>query len=122
MLKEVNIGGITIPMLANGATPIRYKHVFHKDIITEFQQAQDDYSKVVNSIPELAFIMAMQAQNKEVGGDLNLLNEDKYMKWMEQFDPMDLPLAADQIVDLYMGNNITTSESKKKRKEKQSEN
>ena len=122
MLKEINIGGITIPMLANGATPIRYKHVFHKDIITEFQQAQDDYSKVVNSIPELAFIMAMQAQNKEVGGDLNLLNEDKYMKWMEQFDPMDLPLAADQIVDLYMGNNITTSESKKKRKEKQSEN
>lgn len=122
MLKEVNIGGITIPMLANGATPIRYKHVFHKDIITEFQQAQDDYSKVVNSIPELAFIMAMQAQNKEVGGDLNLLNEDKYMKWMEQFDPMDLPLAADQIVDLYMGNNVTTSESKKKRKEKLNEN
>lgn len=122
MLKEINIGGITIPMLANGATPIRYKHVFHKDIITEFQQAQDDYSKVVNSIPELAFIMAMQAQNKEVGGDLNLLNEDKYMKWMEQFDPMDLPLAADQIVDLYMGNNVTTSESKKKQKGKQSDN
>lgn len=122
MFKNIEIGGITVPMLANGATPIRYRQVFHKDIITEFQQAQDDYSKVVNSMPELAFIMAMQAQNKEVGGDLNLLNEDRYMKWMEQFDPMDLPMASEQIINLYLGNNATSSEPKKKVKEKQNEN
>jgi hypothetical protein len=122
MFKNVEIGGITVPMLANGATPIRYRHVFHKDIITEFQQAQDDYSKVVNSMPELAFIMAMQAKAQDGAIDLNLLNEDKYLEWVEQFGAMDLPMASEQIINLYLGNNATSSEPKKKVKEKQSEN
>lgn len=122
MFKNVEIGGITVPMLANGATPIRYRHVFHKDIITEFQQAQDDYSKVVNSMPELAFIMAMQAKAQDGAIDLNLLNEDKYLEWVEQFGAMDLPMASEQIINLYLGNNATSSESKKKVKEKQNEN
>lgn len=121
MFKEVNIGGITIPMLANGATPIRYKQVFHKDIISEFQQVEKDYSKVASSIPELAFIMAMQASAKDGSTNLNLLNEEMYIKWAEQFGAMDLPLASDQIIDLYMGNNSVSSEAKKKVKEKQSE-
>lgn len=122
MFKNVEIGGITVPMLANGATPIRYRYVFHKDIITEFQQAQDDYSKVVNSMPELAFIMAMQAKAQDGAIDLNLLNEDKYLEWVEQFGAMDLPMASEQIINLYLGNNATSSEPKKKVKEKQSEN
>ena len=118
MFKKIEVGGITVPMLANGATPIRYKHVFHKDIITEFQQAQEDYSKVVNSIPELAFIMAMQAMAQDGGVALNLLNEDAYLEWVEQFGAMDLPIAAEQIINLYLGNNATSSEPKKKVKEK----
>ena len=122
MFKEVTIGGITVPMLANGATPIRYKHIFHKDIISEFQAAQEDYSKVVNSIPELAFVMAKQAEAKEGKVNLDLLNEAMYMTWAEQFGAMDLPLAADDIINLYLGNNATSSESKKKAKEKQNVN
>lgn len=122
MFKKIEVGGITVPMLANGATPIRYKHVFHKDIITEFQQAQEDYSKVVNSIPELAFIMAMQAKAQDGGVALNLLDEDAYLEWVEQFGAMDLPIAAEQIINLYLGNNATSSEPKKKVKEKQNEN
>ena len=122
MFKNIEIGGITVPMLANGATPIRYRHVFHKDIITEFQQAQDDYSKVVNSMPELAFIMAMQATAQDGAIDLNLLDEDAYLEWVEQFGAMDLPMASEQIINLYLGNNATSSEPKKKVKEKQNEN
>lgn len=122
MFKEIEVGGITVPMLANGATPIRYRHVFHKDIISEFQQAQDDYSKVVNSMPELAFIMAMQAKAKDGEVDLDLMNESTYMEWVEQFGAMDLPMASEQIVNLYLGNNATSSEPKKKAKEKQNEN
>lgn len=116
MFKEVKIGNITVPMLANGATPLRYKMIFHKDLISEFQDATENAEKAMESLPELAFIMAMQAQNKEVGGDLNLLNEDRYMKWMEQFDPMDIPMASDEIVGLYTGNMETSSEPKKKEK------
>lgn len=122
MFKKLKIGGITVPMLANGATPLRYKQVFHKDIISEFQQAQEDYSKVVNSIPELAFIMAMQAKAQDGGVALNLLDEDAYLEWVEQFGAMDLPIAAEQIINLYLGNNATSSEPKKKVKEKQNEN
>ena len=122
MFKNIEIGGITVPMLANGATPIRYRYVFHKDIITEFQQAQDDYSKVVDSMPELAFIMAMQAKAQDGAIDLNLLNEDKCLEWVEQFGAMDLPMASEQIINLYLGNNATSSEPKKKVKEKQNEN
>ena len=122
MFKNITIGGITVPMLANGATPIRYKHVFHKDIITEFQAAQDDYSKAASSMPELAFVMAKQAEAKEGKIDINLLNEDMYVEWLEQFGPMDLPMASEQIIELYLGNNATSSEPKKKVKEKQSEN
>lgn len=121
MFNNVKVGGITVPMLANGATPIRYKHIFHKDIISEFQMAENDYSKVVSSIPELAFIMAKQAEAKEGKVDLNLLNENMFVEWVEQFGAMDLPLAADQIINLYLGQNVTTSEAKKKVKEKQSE-
>ena len=122
MYKEIKIGGITVPMLANGATPYRYRNVFHKDIIVEFQQAQEDYSKVVNSIPELAFIMAMQAKAKNGESDLNLLNEDTFEKWLEDFDAMDLPIVAEQIINLYLGNSATSSEPKKKANEKQKEN
>ncbi len=114
MFKELKIGDKTIPMLANGATPLRYKLVFKKDIISEFQLAENDYSKVTNSMPELAFIMAKQAEACQGNADLNLLNFDMYMAWMEQFEPMDLVLASDEIVDLYMGNNQTSSEPKKK--------
>lgn len=121
MFNNVKVGGITVPMLANGATPIRYKHIFHKDIISEFQMAENDYSKVASSIPELAFIMAKQAEAKEGKVDLNLLNENMFVEWVEQFGAMDLPLAADQIINLYLGQNVTTSEAKKKVKEKQSE-
>lgn len=114
MFKELKIGDKTIPMLANGATPLRYRLVFKKDIIEELQLAKNDYSKVTNSVPELAFIMAKQAEASQGGEDLNLLSFDKYMAWMEQFEPMDLIYASDDIIDLYMGNNQTSSESKKK--------
>jgi hypothetical protein len=121
MYGEIKVGGINVPMLANAATPLRYKQLFGKDLMTEFQGAQDDQAKVVESIPELAFIMAMAAKAKEGKQDINLINQAKYMEWLEQFDPMDLPMASEQIVNLYLGNTITSSEPKKKQKENQSE-
>lgn len=118
MYKEVKIGDITIPMLANGATALRYKHVFGKDLIAEFQGAEEDNTKAVDCIPELAFIMAKAAEAKEGKADLNKLNEEVFLNWLEQFGPMDLPLAAEEVVNLYIGNGITTSEPKKKEEAK----
>lgn len=114
MFKEVKIGGITVPMLANGATPVRYKLLFKKDIISEFQEAQGNNAKMVDTIPELAFIMAKQAEASEGKADLSRLSMDDYIAWLERFDSMDLPFAAEDIVNLYVGNNETSSEPKKK--------
>lgn len=116
MFKEIKVGNITVPMLANAATPLRYKHIFGKDIIKEFQAAQGDMTKVTDSIPELAYIMARAAEAHKGDADLNLLNENDFIEWLEQFEPMDLVLAAEDIVDLYIGNGKTASEPKKKEK------
>lgn len=117
MFKKIKVGNITVPMLANGATALRYRMVFGKDIISEFQAAQEDTAKGVNSVPELAFIMAMAAKAKEGEADMTTLNQDKYVEWLEQFGPMDLPMAAEEIVNLYAGNGKTNSEPKKKEEE-----
>lgn len=114
MFKEVKIGDVTVPMIANGATPYRYRLLFKKDLITEFQNAESDPAKVTACIPELAFIMAKAAESKEGKADMNLLNEETYLSWLEQFGPLDLPLAADDILSLYTGNQITTATPKKK--------
>lgn len=114
MFKEIKVGEITVPMLANGATPYRYNMVFKKDIIQEFMGAEEDATKVTNSIPELAFIMAMAAKAKEGEVDLNLLNQDMFMDWLEQFEATDLQEASEEIVDVYTANNKTSSEPKKK--------
>lgn len=116
MFKEVKIGDITIPMLANGATPLRYKLLFGRDLISEFQNAEKDATKVVDCIPELAFIMAKAAEAKEGKVDLNLLDQKAFLAWLEQFGPMDLPMASEEIINLYMGNAITAVEPKKKDK------
>lgn len=117
MYREIKIGEITVPMLANGATALRYKHVFGRDLIAEFQQAESNSVMAINCIPELAFIMAKAAEAKEGKADMNLLNEEMYMSWLEQFGSMDLPLAAESIVDLYTGQCLTKSVPKKKEKE-----
>lgn len=117
MFREIKVGELVVPMLANAATPLRYKHMFSKDIIKEFQGASDDSSKVTDSIPELAFIMAKAAEAKNGKTDMNLLNDQMYMDWLEQFEPLDLLNAAEDITDLYMGNGKTESEPKKKEEE-----
>jgi hypothetical protein len=118
MYKEIKIGDKVIPMVANGATPMRYKLLFHKDLLVELQSSQDETSKILDSIPELAFIMAKSAEAKEGKANMSLLNQESFLERLEQFGPMDLALAADEIVNLYVGNTLTSSERKKKVKTK----
>lgn len=116
MFREIKIGDITIPMLANGATPLRYRLLFGKDLISEFQNAENDATKVVDCIPELAFIMAKAAEAKEGKVDMNLLDQKAFLNWLEQFGPMDLPMASEEIINLYMGNAMAAIAPKKKGK------
>ena len=110
MYREIKIGKSTVPMSANGATPIRYRMVFGKDLLSEFQRVDNNYSIAIDTISELAFIMAKSAEKT----DMDKLNKSAYVNWLEQFEPFDITNSANEIIDLYMGNEITMSEVKKK--------
>ena len=110
MYREIKIGESTIPMSANGATPIRYYMVFHKDLLGELQKVEGSYAIAINTISELAFIMAKAAEK----ADMDKLNQNAYIVWLEQFEPFDITNAANDIVDLYLGNTEGLSEVKKK--------
>lgn len=113
MYREIKVGEKMVPMVANAATALRYKHVFGKDLIVELQQAQGDTAKGFNSLPELAFVMAKAAEAKEGKVNMGLLNEENFMDWLEQFDSMDIVTAAEAVINLYMGNSEASVEQKK---------
>lgn len=111
MYREIKVGKESIPMKATAATPIRYRHVFMQDVITEFTKVQENYGLAIDTISKLAFIMAKTA---DPTADLTALNMDAYISWLEQFEPFDITNAANDIVDLYLGNTEGLSEVKKK--------
>ena len=121
MYTELTIGGVKVPLLSNAATPLRYKQFFHKDILKEMQGASDDSAKITDSLPELTFIMAKQAQAKAGKCDMNMLKESDFIDWLEMFDAYDIPMASEEIVSVYLGNALSDVEAKKKENEDQKE-
>lgn len=110
MYKEIKIGEKVVPMLSNGATPIRYRQLFHKDLLNSFTSDGNKVTLVAEDVPELAYILAMSAEKK----DMSTLNMESYIEWLEQFEAMDILMSSEQIYAVYFGNMMTTSEPKKK--------
>lgn len=125
MFKEVYIQHVDstneelTPLLANAATPLRYKHVFGEDLLTKIANAKttDENGREryqIDFLGELAYIMAMQAEAlSDKTLKLEKLNYEKYMDWLEQFDGMAIENASEEILGVYVGNAKTDSESKK---------
>lgn len=113
MLKTVKIGEKEISLLANAATPIRYKMVFGEDIMVAFNQINGkkrDEGEILDISSQLAFIMYVQAMySKE---KLKCVTKEKYIEWLEDFGPMDFVNASKDIFDTYLGTTGTTSKSK----------
>ena len=110
MYKEIKVGDKLVPMIANAATPIRYRQVFGKNLLKYFfgEEAQDE---VVAMTGELAYIMAKSGE----GADMNRLSIEDYTVWLEGFDAMAFvdPDTVTQIIKLYQGNMETESTAKK---------
>ncbi len=110
MYKVVRIGQHEIPMQANAATPIRYKQVFHRNIMSVFLGTVEEEA-AEEMLCELAYIMAMSA----AGEDMTKLTYDGFVEWLEQFDALDFFVepAVSAIRDVYIGNMIGESDVKK---------
>lgn len=118
MFKEVSIGSQKVAMLANGATPLYYKQTFHKDLISKVYGAEDQIGEVNDCAPELAFIMTKQAEKmKNPAIQMNALNFDAYIEWLEGFEATTLLFATDEIMDLYFHDGQPSAEAKKKQEE-----
>ena len=92
MFREVHIHRVNddelTPLMANAATPRRYKQVFGDDLLTLFANAEkdtEDGGKVykIDFIAELAYIMSMQAQAADGKARLDKLNSNGFLDWLE---------------------------------------
>ena len=110
MYREIKVGEKSIPMKATAATALRYRHVFGKDLMTELQKSDGNAAIGLDTIQQLAFIMACAADPEK---DMNKLNEDIFIDWLDNFESFALLEATEDIVDLYVGNTKSLSEVKK---------
>jgi len=113
MLQTVKVGEKELNLLANAATPIRYKMVFGEDIMVAFNQINGkkrDEGEILDISSQLAFIMNKQATcDREA---LKGLTKEVYIEWLEDFGPMDFVNASTEIFNTYLGTTGTTSKPK----------
>lgn len=124
MYKSVNIGEKVVNLLANAATPVRYKMVFRQDLMVELNQinkATRDDAEVTDIISRLAYVMARQADSKDENFDMGKANADDYIDWLEEFGPTDFLRASEAIIELYFG-DMRGNSKPKKGKGRQTEN
>lgn len=103
MIETIKIGNKDIEMTATAATPMHYRNCFGgRDIMIEFDALnQDDSAMDFGIIERLAYVMSGAFKEKV-----------SLEEWLEQFGPMDVVNAMEDIVSLYTGNIETQSESK----------
>lgn len=105
MFKKVNVDGKDIELIANAATPFRFKQIFHRDLLQILGNEEKAESEGVEAVTELAFIMAKQAE----GVDMNKLNEEEFINWLEDFSAMAFINSAEDILNVYMDSTLSTS-------------
>jgi len=114
MTREIKIGTQIIAVEANAATPIRFRNLFGKDLLTTVQEGTRengiDLTVASEIAPELAFLMTKTAEK----ADLSKLNQNQFFEWLEQFGPLDMVNATEAIFTAYFGDASTLVESKKK--------
>lgn len=111
MQKTIKIGETEVMMRSSAATAIRYRNIFHEDILKELAEMDPEKmdAKVIEKIQKLGYIMTRSAEH----ADMTKLTEDDCMEWLDQFDTIDIMQASKEILMIYLGNKISSSELKK---------
>ena len=113
MKTMITVGEKEINLLANAATPIRYKMVFGEDIMVTFNQINNnkrDSGEILDITSQLAYIMNCQAECDK--NELKNISRETYIEWLEDFDSMAFVNASEAIINVYLGQTETTSKSK----------
>lgn len=110
MFATIHIGDKDVGMLANAASPYIYKQVFQEDLLQKFTNMGKDPD---NSVGEkMGFIFTKQAETSDVS-ELMKLTMNDFLEWLEDFDPLDILMASEEIVSLYQKQKKGTSAPKK---------
>jgi len=109
MTSEVLIGSESVKMCGNAATAIRFKSVFHRDLLMSFSQMTEN-NLDADIVKELGFVMYLQAQ----GRDFNQVTFNDYCSWLEQFEEQDFLQALPSIINLWMSTTKLDAKAKKK--------
>lgn len=110
MRKTILIGSESVEMVANAATPFRFKNVFKKDLLKIFSSDNEENVLLQMEAGQmLAFIMAKQAEKV----DMNALTEENFYEWLEGFMSSDLYDCLDDFVNLWQESQKTSSTPKK---------
>lgn len=98
MIKTLTIDGKELEFAANAATPFRYKQIFHRDLFQILANEEKAETEGVEAVTQLAYVMVRNAE----GADMNKLNEDDFITWLEGFSGMAFINAAEDILSVYM--------------------
>ena len=115
MYNIVKIGEKDVPMLSMASVDIYYRNIFHEDPV-KLQTNDPDQGDIVNFFLRMAFVMAKFAELKN-RAEMNKLNEDAFLDWLDQFDRAAYYDALGDIRLTYEGQAVTESVSKKKDEE-----
>ena len=110
MFATIHIGDKDVGMLANAASPYIYKQVFHEDLLQKFTQMKENPDSNIGE--KLGFIFAKQAEVSDIS-ELMKLNMNDFLTWLNEFEPLDVFMASDEIVELYQNQKKGTSAPKK---------
>ena len=94
---KISVGDREVDFVANAATPIYFKRIFHKDLFTEMMSAGD--SGDTESQFALAFVMAKQAEGDRQ--TITALSDADFFEWLEGFSVTDLAVAMSDIVNVF---------------------
>lgn len=93
-----------LPFEANGATAIRYRMVFHEDLmVTMNSLSGENVDTLIGA--KLGYIMNAQAEKRTQN-----LSMDDFIAWAAAFDSVSLVESLEAFVSLYLGNRYSTSE------------
>lgn len=103
-----------LEFVSNGMTQYRYRQLTGRDIVKDTQklinanqELSEDADLTVSD--KLAYIMNMSA----IKADMNKLNIDTFYEWIEQFDSSNSIEIMGDVIALYFGTKLSTSEPKK---------